>query len=111
MNSQHLVFFCKDKNNVESSKIFTCNSKLYYSDNNSRKFIKKVNELDMIINTCCSFDQITKFLKGKLIYQEKEYEIKDFELYYCIEIDGRIYNKLGVCEVDKELINIINKLL
>ena len=61
----------------------------------------------MIINTCCSFDKFTSFLKGKLIYKEKEYEIKDFELYYYTEIDGRIYSKLGVCKVDKELINLI----
>lgn len=109
MNSQDLIFICKDGNNYESSKIFTCQSILYYSENNSRNFLKKIDELDITINTTCFFDKITRFLKGKVIFQEKEYPIRNFELYYYLEIGDKMYTKIGLCEVNKELIDLIKK--
>jgi hypothetical protein len=110
MNSQDLIFFCNDKNNYESTKIFTCQSILYNSNNNSRNFIKKIDELDITVNTSCYFNKFTRFLKGTIIFQQKEYPIKNFELYYYLEIGDKIYTKIGLCEISKELINIIKKI-
>jgi hypothetical protein len=109
MNSQDLIFFCIDENNYESTKIFKCQSTLYYSDNNSRNFLKIIDELDITINTICFFDKITRFLKGNVIFQEKEYLIKNFELYYYLEIGDKMYTKIGVCEINKELMDLIKK--
>lgn len=109
MNSQDLMFFCINKNNYESSKIYKCQSTLYYSDKNSRNFLKIIDELDITINTTCYFDKITRFLKGEVIFQEKVYPIKNFELYYYLEINDKIYTKIGVCEINKELIDLIKK--
>ena len=115
MNTQHILFVTKNKDkyndNFENTKIFTCKSVMYYSDKCSRKFTKNVEELNAIIYISYDFDKVTKFVNGKLFFREKEYSIKDFELYYYLEFDDKIHTKIGVCEIDMELMREIKNWL
>ena len=107
---QKILFYFDEPTEYNYSKVYTCSSYLVYVSPNQKNFIKEVNEINVNLYTSCIHNQWTKFKKGTIFISNKEYKILDFQLYFYFYIDYKIYNRIGICKVDKETFFEIIKL-
>ena len=100
---QRIIFFYeKTEYDLDHSKVYTCISSKSNGANNTRFFTKELIELKIKIVTTCIFDNFTKFQKGTIIIENQEFNILDYNLYYYLPVENKIYSRIGVCEIDKD---------
>jgi hypothetical protein len=107
MVEQKIVFFSIVNGICDCSQIYDCFSNLVEKKENFRSFTKKIVGTNINIHMNYDFSQYTKFNNGQLMIDNKEYKINDYELYYSLLLDEKIHSKIGVCTVDKEVLQII----
>jgi len=101
---QRIIFYYDIENEKDFTKIYTCSSYLFKSCNKYKSFIKDLHDISVRLYTTCSIEKkYTEFKMGTLIFENKEYKIKNFDLYYFLPVNEKIETRIGICKIDKEL--------
>jgi hypothetical protein len=100
---QRILFYYDEENKYDYTQVYTCSSYKINSGDNIINFIKELHELEIKIFTKCLHDKFSKFIKGTLVIGNKEFNILDFNLYYYLQIEEKMYCRIGICKLDKEI--------
>lgn len=108
---QKIFFYYSSDQEQDYTKIYTCNSYLFKSSNKYKCFIKELLDIHVKLYTTCSMEKkYTEFKTGTLMFENKEFKIINFDLYYYLTINDKIETRIATCQIEKDLFLQLKKL-